>query len=89
MKNVQKNWYQSTSTDFNLLWIYSLFGFFSTIPRRCINGTKHIYFFSKSIKKLKDMPFNEKIRQIKLWKKGAQKNKDKSFNIRIPSYSME
>ena len=89
MKNIQKNWYHSTSTDFTLLWVYSLFGIFSTIPRRCINGTKHIYFFNKSMKKLRYMPFNEKIRQIILWKKEAQKNKDRTFNSSIPSYSME
>jgi|EP00802_Teleaulax_amphioxeia_P015281 hypothetical protein len=89
MKNIQKKWYQSISTDFTLLWVYSLFGISSTIPRRCINGIKHIYFFNQSMKNLKYMPFNEKIRQIILWKKEAQKNKDKTFNTRIPSYSME
>ena len=89
MKTIEKNWNKSASTDFNLFWIYSLFGILSTIPRRCINSKRHIYFFNKSVKNLKSTPLNEKIRQIILWKKEVQKKKEKSFNIKIPFYSME
>ena len=89
MKTIEKNWNKSVSTDFNLIWIYSLFGILSTIPRRCVNSSKYIYFFNKSVKKLKSSPLNEKIRQIILWKKEVQKKKEKSFNIKIPFYSIE
>ena len=89
MKTIEKSWKKSASTDFNLFWIYSLFGILSTIPRRCVYSTRTIYFSNKSVKKVYSTPLNEKIRQIILWKKEVQKKKEKSFNIKIPFYSME
>jgi hypothetical protein len=89
MKRIENIWNKSASTDFNLFWTYSLFGILSTIPRRCVNSTRNIYFFNKSVKNLKSTLLNEKIRQIILWKKEVQKKKEKCFNIQIPFYSIE
>ena len=91
MKRIENIWNKSASTDFNLFWTYSLFGILSTIPRRCVNSTRNIYFFNKSVKNLKSTLLNEKIRQIILWKKEVQKKKknvliSKSLFIQLKNY---
>lgn len=94
--NKRKNKFNFYPQKNTLEWMYNLYGISPITPRRCSNGSNYTYLIPKNIKKLINLPINEKIRQVILWKKLIQRNQTKPFheleknlNIKTPSYSMD